>query len=176
MSALTDSATLVPLTRGLFAIVDAADFEWVSQWKWYAVGRPGAYYAVRTERSNGKQWAVRLHRELLKPKPDEQVDHINRNTLDNRRGNLRLATSAQNGANRAYRVARSGFRGVHAQKSGRWKATLCCGYQRLCAGTYDTAVEAARAYDALALTKFGEFANLNFPDARLTEHRRRGND
>lgn len=166
MGALPDSAVrLIPLSRGLSAIVDAADFDWLSRWSWQAVGRPGAYYAVRTERQGGRQRSVRMHREIMAVDHTVQVDHANRDTLDNRRANLRAADRTGNSANRRARPARSGYRGVHKQASGRWVATAMCRRVRYCAGTFNTPAEAAAAYDRLAVHLFGEFAVLNFPEA-----------
>lgn len=165
MTALAESAfRLVSLTRGLCAKVDAADYEWAMQWQWQAVGRPGLWYAVRTCRAAGQKRSVRMHRELLGVSPGLQVDHRNRDSLDNRRSNLRTASVADNGANRSYRLSKTGFRGVHEQASGRFVATARKMGVFHCAGTYDTPLEAALAYDALAKSLFADFANLNFPE------------
>lgn len=92
------------------------------------------------------------------------VDHINHNGLDNRRANLRLVTKAQNAANsRNRRDSRSGLKGVSWRPhAGKWAAKIK--HQHL--GYFTSAEEAALAYDAAALTEFGEFACLNFPGAR----------
>src|SRR3990167_5658255 len=83
-------ARWVPLTRGLFALVDEADFAWVSQWTW-CVQRSWKNYAVRR---NGRRvsgtYKVRMHRDLLGAAAGQVVDHINGDGLDNRRANLRF--------------------------------------------------------------------------------------
>ena len=59
----------IPLSKGQVAIVDAADFDWLSQWKWCAMWseRTNSFYAVRsTPRVNGKQKMLRMHREIMK--------------------------------------------------------------------------------------------------------------
>ena len=76
----------IKLTQGKVAIVDDEDFEWLSQWKWYAHGN----YAQRAGAS--------MVREILGLKKGDkrQGDHKNHDTLDNRRCNLRIVTKAQN--------------------------------------------------------------------------------
>jgi hypothetical protein len=96
-----------------------------------------------------------------------EIDHVNGDGLDNRRENLRVATHAQNASNRGVRVNNtSGFKGVHANHSGRgkqWFAYITTNYKRQHLGMFGTAEEAARAYDAAAVRLHGEFARLNFP-------------
>jgi hypothetical protein len=90
--------SLVELTRGLYAIVDTADLWIVKQYTWYAnVKNNGPYAASRT----GGQHNY-LHRVLLDNPGDMIVDHINGNTLDNRRCNLRIVTKAENNGNRHF--------------------------------------------------------------------------
>lgn len=166
MIAPTEGAfRLIPLTRGLHAVVDADMFDWLNQWKWQALRSRNTFYAKRTERSNGLQWGVTMHREILGVPTSVLVDHRDRNGLHNFRSNLREATPSQNSTNKTYRLARSGYRGVHQQKSGRWKATACLAGKRMCAGTFDTPLQAALAYDAMAREAFGAFAVTNFQTA-----------
>lgn len=59
---------------------------------------------------------------------------------------------------------RHGYKGVvRTHRGNGFEATLCCRKTRYYLGTFATAEEAARAYDAAALIHFGEFARLNFP-------------
>ena len=106
-----------------------------------------------------------LHRRVMNAPAGMLVDHINGNGLDNRRGNLRLATPSQNVCNRVTTSA-SGYRGVEAipDRSKPWRACLYKGKKRTEVGTFDTAEEAARAYDAAAAARYGAFAKLNFPE------------
>ena len=91
----------IPLTQGQFAIVDDEDFEWLNRHKWYAHWSRTAksYYAVRSsKRINGKQYNISMAREILGLKHGDkrQADHINHNTLNNRRLNLRIVTHQRN--------------------------------------------------------------------------------
>jgi hypothetical protein len=149
----------IPLTRGLWAIVDESDYEWLSKYSWQAVHtRRGLMYARR--RMNGKR--VSMHRLLVDA---EEVDHINGNTLDNRRCNLRPATHAQNIRNSA-RKGNSGYRFKGVYLSGkRWHIRITVDGRQVSHGPYQSEEDAARAYDAAARTHYGEFARLNFPGA-----------
>lgn len=108
----------------------------------------------------------RLHRQIavraFGPIPDGfYVDHIDGNRLNNRRGNLRLVTPQQSGANQKSRGGKSQYRGVSQQKNGRWAAQISKAGIRWCIGTYDTEEEAAKAYDDAAMQVHGEYARLN---------------
>lgn len=160
----------IPLTQGKFALVDAADYDRVSQFKWCATCTRRKWYARRIARVDGRWVTVRMHRFVLDVPPGVEVDHENGDGLDNRRGNLRYATDVQNAANsRRGSNNRSGFKGVWRQAGG-WLAK--CGPDYL--GVYDTADLAARAYDTHARARYGAFANLNFPDGLVEVAPRRG--
>jgi hypothetical protein len=152
----------IPLSRGLVALVDDEDYEWLSQWRWCASANG---YAVRMKRKgeDGFPGYVSMHRSIMAPSPGEEVDHKNRNGLDNRRSNLRLATGRQNKHNTGpRRRGTSGFKGVTQCGPTRWAAQIYDGSRRHL-GIYESAAEAAAAYDEAARGSFGEFAWLNFP-------------
>ncbi len=106
------------------ALVDDIDFPRFSSFRW-CFGTKG--YVIRCERTNGINYTFRLHREVLGLARGDgmNVDHINRNKLDNRRANLRTVTPAQNNENTpAHRSGTSNFRGVSLfRQSGKWRAT-----------------------------------------------------
>jgi AP2 domain. len=92
----------------------------------------------------------------------EQVDHKNRNGLDNRRSNLRLCSDMQNKHNMApYKNNKSGLKGVTFFQGKYWRATIVVNKKQISLGLYKTPGEAARAYDEAALANFGEFARIN---------------
>jgi hypothetical protein len=157
-------ARWIPLTKGLFALVDEVDFADVSQWNWCAMRVRGTWYAARgrtTDDAGGKTAPVLMHRYLL-GEPAEEIDHCDRDGLNNRRENLRKVTHAQNGMNSLSRKGSSRFKGV-ARTSGRWRASIRSSYKTIHLGGFDTEDEAARAYDEVARRLHGEFARVNFP-------------
>lgn len=151
---------LIPLTQGLHAIVDDEDYEWLVRWKWHArKGRHGVY-ALRWE-PGGKGRYLRMHRVIMSPGEDEVVDHINGDSLDNRRCNLRVCDIQQNSFNqRAQRGAVSSYKGV-SFCGGKWHSRITVYGNTLFLGQFDTEEEAAQAYNEAATKHHGEFARLN---------------
>lgn len=146
-----------------FALVDDEDFEHLSQFKWSYSGR----YATRASGKAGK--VLYMHREILGDPDGYEIDHINHDTLDNRRLNLRLATRTQNSRNSRSRSPdkTSKYKGViwHSQKS-IWAAVIVVDRKQYWLGFFATQREAAIAYNEGAIRRFGEFACLNqIPDA-----------
>jgi hypothetical protein len=157
---------LIPLTQGLWTLVDAADYERLGIFKWCAHREhSGSFYAVRRD----KKRILRLHREVLELPIGRlpEVDHISMDTLDNRRSNLRLCPlggkrNAQNSGPRSANT--SGFKGVTWDAShNRWLAQINADSRHYQLGRFGDPEAAARAYDAAALRLHGEFARLNFP-------------
>lgn len=153
----------IPLTQGLVAIVDEADAIAVLAYRWHAYRDGRTFYAKREiRRQDGSRTTLRLHNFLT---GWSMTDHRNGDGLDNRRSNLRQATTAQNNANLRRGVRNtSGFKGVNwSKKSSVWRAEIRANGQSRFLGHHSTPEEAARAYDAAARELHGEFACLNFP-------------
>lgn len=154
----------IPLTQGKVALVDDADYEWLSQWKWcYATsGRGRQYgYAVRASK-NGP--LIKMHRFIVGATSDVFVDHKDGDGLNNTRSNIRACTRIQNAQNTTGKRARVGkYKGVYFC-AGKHRARICVNKQELYLGGFTSDIDAARAYDAAAKQYFGEFAHLNFPD------------
>lgn len=167
----------IPLTRGQVAIVDAADYEWISQWKWLASRGPNdrTFYASRTVYTpDGKKLTAKMHRVILGiDDPAIWVDHIDGNGLNNTRANLRAVTPEQNFRNRRIPANNtSGFKGVswYAARE-KWGAYITFDKKRMFLGLFLTAEEAARTYDDAALQLYGEYARLNFPRESVNARR-----
>ncbi|MBI5954393.1 MAG: HNH endonuclease [Chloroflexi bacterium] len=156
----------IPLTQGKFALVDDNDFDFLSQWKWYAKKDGNNFYAVRNgSKKNTPREHIRMHKVVLNASDNVVVDHIDRDGLNNTRANLRICTKSKNTRNhKLYMTNTTGFIGVSFHKK-KFVSRLTVDRKTIHLGCFSTAEEAARAYDNAALKYFGEFASLNFPDS-----------
>ena len=157
----------IKLTQGKVATVDEINAD-LARLLWYC--NSNGYAVRRTPGDRGKlEYLHRVvyERELgRKLEPGEQVDHIDRNTVDNRIENLRLATHAQNCANVGKRKGTysSEYKGVYWNKAKKkWQAQIKVNQKSIHLGYFDLECEAAMEYDWYAKKYFGEFARLNFP-------------
>lgn len=150
----------IPLNHGKVAIVDDEDYALVMAGnKWHDKMYPcGHWYAQRTD--NMRQCTEFMHRLIMNAPKGRHVDHINGNGLDNRRSNLRLATSSQNQMNRgAPKNNTTGYKGVHrSQTKGKWIAVIKARSKPHYLGTFKTPQSASEAYNRAAKELHGEFA------------------
>lgn len=160
----------IELTKGRKAIVDWVDLEWLQLSKWYFKEAPdGTGYAARIKLQGSERILISMHRAVfLKHNPDKanvfhDIDHVNRNKLDNRLSNLRLATRSSNIANReANKNNKSGYKGVNFYPlSNSWRAQIADNGKKRHIGYYATVEEAALAYNIESARIYGEFAYLN---------------
>lgn len=155
---------------GLFAIIDAEDAERIAGYRWRAErGKHTVYAVANVERGSRK--TVKLHRLILDAPSGVEVDHVNRQGLDCRRQNLRLATHQDNQRNRAKQLGNSSrYKGVGWHKATRsWRARIKVDNRTEELGGFSDEEAAARAYDRRARVAFGEFAVLNFPCVQPSE-------
>ncbi len=157
----------VPLTQGRFARVDPEDYPWLSQFRWCCKNGTRNVYAVRNVTIDGKSTRIYMHR-LIMNTPDHLVcDHINHDSLDNRKANMRNCTIQQNNANsRSAEGASSRFKGVSWDKRRqKWVAGIKTGRKQRNLGLFDDEIKAAKAHDIAAKELHGEYAALNFPES-----------
>jgi hypothetical protein len=147
------------LTSGKAALVDDGDYDRVSRVRWW-VNRDSCNAYARGKISGRR---VLMHRFILGVSDSKvKVDHINGDTLDNRKSNLRLCAHRENCHNSRVRRKRasSEFKGVRLHKlTGKWQATI----GRTYLGLFNSKRSAAAAYDIAAILLYSDFARLNFP-------------
>lgn len=149
----------IPLTQGKVALVDDEDYERVQQYRWHMT--LGSRYVTTTYIINKERTTLLLHRFILAAPDGMQVDHINHDTLDNRRSNIRLVTTAENQHNQRPKPGR--FLGVRRrQDTGRWRAEIRVNKKKISLGCFASATEAAHVYDEASHKLFGPFASSNF--------------
>lgn len=155
----------IKLTQGKVALVDDDDYDALVLRKWRAVNhdRNGRWYAFGSSGyGRGNTHTIRMHRIILSAPEGVDVDHINGNGLDNRKSNLRIATEGQNAQNRRKTECHtsSKYKGV-CRRGNRWEARVMKNKKTYWLGTFETQIDAARAYDKKAMELFGEFAKTN---------------
>jgi hypothetical protein len=153
------------LTQGYYAIVDAEDYEWLNQWMWFYTTK--GYAARNNPDGNGYIWMHHAiadkHNLVFKP----ELDHKDRNGLNNQKPNFRNATKSQQQVNQNKQINNtSGFIGVcwDADRQ-KWLATIVNANKQISLGRYNSIIEAAKIRDKANLYYNGEFAVLNLPDS-----------
>jgi hypothetical protein len=144
-----------------YTLVDDEDYPILSRYTWR---KDPKGYAV----TGFMGTTIRLHRFILNPPKDVQIDHVNCEKLDNRKSNLRKATNTENQRNVKKKTSVNGrkmsskYKGVNLRKcTGKFIARISVNGERLFLGNFLTEEEAAHAYNEAAYIHFGEFARLN---------------
>src|SRR6266478_5823484 len=148
----------IELVGGLIALVDNADFELVSTFRWYKHQPPRS--KTPYAKVNPKQGNVLLHR-LILGFPSYHIDHKNGNGLDCQRSNLRPATKVQQAAN-SFTGKRGGasmskYKGVHRHYTGKWVARIHIKRKAVHLGMFRLEENAAQAYNFAAEELFREY-------------------
>ena len=148
-------AKKVPLPNGQFAIVDDDDYDLVMRHKWHIMANSGDTHLYAATK-------LRMHRLIMDAPPGALVDHINGDTLDNRRSNLRLCTNAQNQQNSGSRGGSSKYKGVSYNKRyNKWLAAFMFEGRHYYCGYWENEEDAARAVDKKRGEVCGDFASKN---------------
>ena len=153
----------IKLTQGKTALIDDSDFELVSKHKWYAAKMARSYYAMTRVQTAKGQRGLPMHALILGKKEGFEIDHINHDSLNNTRSNLRHVTIKQNQYNR--RKNNNGtsiYKGVCFYKTlGKWQAQIQKDGVAFYLGRYPNEKDAALAYNKAAIAKFGKLAHIN---------------
>jgi hypothetical protein len=146
---------IITTKKGFEIIVDDEDYNFLNEFTWCYTGE-----AALTKILNKTTY---LHRMLMNPPTGFQVDHIDRNPLNNQKSNLRICTLHQNRLNRGRQKDNSsGYKGVYWKpKVKKWQAGIGFNKKYIYLGLFNTPKDAAEAYNAAAIKYHGEFAALN---------------
>jgi len=152
----------IVLTRNQITIVDNNDFERLNRYKWQTAGRNKLYGKRTTAKGD-----LYIHRVIMNAHDGEEIDHINGNTLDNRKSNLRICTHAENIRNKKSKSKTTGFKGVtylrDPWRKSKYRARVRVNGIVHYSKCFPTAIEAAKEYDVMARRFHGKFCSLNFP-------------
>jgi len=160
-----DSA-LCSLPDGSQFVIDNQDYPLVSKYQWRIT--PHGYFMG----TNGSGERIFLHRLIMNPPEGKFVDHVDCNKANCRRSNMRICDKTQNNRNIGLQKNNQcGYKGVYwAADRSKWRAEITVDRRHIHIGSFDTAEEAADAYDEMCLLYFGEFARTN---AMLNENEQR---
>lgn len=152
---------IIPLTKGKAALIDEEDYSKLARYHWicHCGYARASEYDPKTRRSK----TVHMSHLILPCPPGLEVDHINRDKLDNRKANLRLVTRSQNCANRGnFKNSKSKYKGVRwNKKMGLWEAAIRKDGVITTIGAFKDEIAAASAYNEYARKMWGEYAVLN---------------
>ncbi len=149
----------IQLDKGQVALVDDDDFERVNAFKWQSTwnNNTGFFYAKRTECNNGKSSSIYMSRFIMNTPKGITCDHINHNTLDNRKSNLRNCTYSQNSFNRRTRKDNAVQHKNITASCGKFRVQLMINKKYVFRKTFSTLQEAIFARDRERKIHFGEF-------------------
>jgi len=146
-------------------LIDEEDYDIVKNYNWFLdrSDKINNFYIITLKQVNNKVTKIYLHRLILNAQKKEYVDHINHNSLDNRKCNLRKCTNAENMWSRGKpKSNKSGYKGVSWEaRYKKWQVIISVNKKKKFLGYFNNKEDAARAYNEAALKYHGEFAWLN---------------
>lgn len=162
----------ISLRHGV-GLLDVEDATFLRYLTWYSHQEATNCYMRADPYAYGVRKTYLAHRLVMAAAAGEIVDHINGNGLDNRRGNLRIATSAENTRNSRPRGGVSQFKGVAFDRrcSRPWIAQITANRHHRSISGFDKELTAAAAYDIMAAQEHGEFARFNLGVLNLVRDR-----
>ncbi len=151
---------VIPMSKGFKSLIDIENFDVVKNFIWFPHKIGNNFYAKAQVTRNGITKRYLLHQIVF---GNKGIDHINGDSLDNRKCNLRLANHSQNSMNAKKRFNCSSiYKGVSFKKDKKkWSSIIGKDSKRKLIGYFKTELEASIAYDREAIKLFGEFARLN---------------
>jgi hypothetical protein len=151
----------IPLSNGLEALIDKADWELVAQYSWHPKKDRNSltWYVIANVPNSKPRRSILLHRLIHPVSEGLEVDHKDRNGLNCRRDNLRDSTRVGNMMNVQWRRSKL-YKGVRFRRGSYWARLRIKGKLKEVGG-FETTQDAARAYNEMALLEYGEFAFLN---------------
>lgn len=142
----------IELSRGLFTLVDDEDYDWLSQWKWYATTKKGNTHYAKSDGSKRKGLKkTSMHRLLMNAPKGRLVDHRDGDGLNNQKYNLWIPPGSgrtENALNRRELDPNntSGISGVSWNRADKlWRAQISYKGKQICIGSFHTKEEAAMA-------------------------------
>lgn len=145
-------------------IIDTEDWERIKVFRWHVYYSRSNFYVISTFYKNNNSTIIKLHRYIMNNLNKKiGIDHINQNTFDNRKQNLRECTQSENSMNRGKNKNNtSGYKGVIWRKDcKKWQCRIGVNNKRICLGFFTNPRDAAFFYNLHAIKYHGEFACLN---------------
>lgn len=158
----------IKLSQQQITLVDDEDYEYLNQWIWCSYFSPitKTFYAMRNSKTNkyGKRINIYMSREIMNTPEKLHCDHIDHDTLNNQKYNLRNCEFKDNMKNkRLYKNSTTLYKGVIFDKeSQKYRSRIGLNGKKIHIGRFDSIIDAAMAYDKKAIEIYGEFACTNF--------------